>query len=132
MTRRKQVLLAPVVAAVVLLIAYAVAPAFEGYHLGCNTSAGDNITLTRAGLQWCKRGITEAMRQEEAAKQAQRFKEEEERATERKGEAEERAREPGEARKFEAEHRANAAKAKREQQEQARREPGEVLRSEGR
>jgi len=58
MSRRKQVLLSPVVVALVLLIAFAVAPAFEGYHLGCNTFAGDNITLTRTGLQWCKHGVT--------------------------------------------------------------------------
>jgi len=62
-------------------LALVVSPAFDGYHLGCNTSAGDNIRTTHAGLLWCKHGVTPAEREEATAQLGRHYREEEERAS---------------------------------------------------
>jgi hypothetical protein len=42
------------IVAVALVALFAASPAFDGYHLGCNGSFGDNTRLTRMGVGWCK------------------------------------------------------------------------------
>jgi hypothetical protein len=131
-----------VVIVVVAAVAFLVSPAFDGYHLGCNTSVGDNLSVTRAGLLWCKHGVTPAEREEAMAKLAQQSKAQEEHATEErerpareakeaKEAKEEKAREAQEAREFDEQQRANEAKAEQEQRAQEAREPREQLESEG-
>lgn len=43
----------PVIVLTVLGIAY-LPPVVQGYHIGCNVSAGDNVKMTRLGIQFCK------------------------------------------------------------------------------
>lgn len=50
-TRWKGLALIFVVGILFLVLAL---PALQGYHLGCNVGAGDNVRMTRFGILWCK------------------------------------------------------------------------------
>jgi len=119
------------VAAILALAAFVFSPVFEGFHLGCNTSAGDNLTLSHTGLLWCKHGVTPAEREEATAKQRRRSKAEEEQATEERERPAREAREAREAHEFDEQQRANEAKAKKEQAAEEAALPREALESEG-